>query len=85
LDEARRHQRTGKDPFGKTATAELGKREIDLVLVGGDADAAHLVHIAVERHAQRLVEVARTFLAQPQWEGVEAIVLGGGFPDSHYG
>jgi len=85
LDEARRQQRTGKDPFGKIPTRELGKREIDMVLVGGDADAAHLVHIAVERHAQRLVEVARGFLAQPEWQGVEAIVLGGGFPESHFG
>jgi len=85
LDDARRHQRTGKDPFGKTPTAELGKREIDMVLVGGDADAAHLVHIAVERHAQRLVEVTRCFLSQPEWQGVEAIVLGGGFPESHFG
>jgi len=85
LDDARGHQRTGKDPFGKTPTFELGKREIDMVLVGGDADAAHMVHIAVEAHAQRLVEVTRCFLAQPEWEGVEAIVLGGGFPESHFG
>ncbi|KRG43146.1 hypothetical protein ARC20_10185 [Stenotrophomonas panacihumi] len=85
LDEARKHQRTGKDPFGKTPTFELGKREIDMALVGGDADAAHLVHIAVEGHAQRLVEVTRCFLAQPEWNDVEAIVLGGGFPKSHFG
>jgi hypothetical protein len=85
LDDARKHQRTGKDPFGKTPTFEVGKRQIDMVLVGGDADAAHLVHIAVEAHAQRLVEVTRCFLAQPEWQGVEAIVLGGGFPESHFG
>lgn len=85
LDEARKHQRTGKDPFGKTPTFELGKREIDMALVGGDADAAHLVHIAVEAHAQRLVEVTRCFLAQAEWKEVEAIVLGGGFPESHFG
>lgn len=85
LDQARRKQRTAKDPFGKKPTAELGKKEIDMVLVGGDADAAHLVHIAIEQHAQRLVEVTRCFLAQPQWAAVEAIVLGGGFPESHFG
>lgn len=85
LDDARRHQRTGKDPFGKTPTADIGKKEIDMVLVGGDADAAHLVHMAVEAHAQRLVDVTRCFLAQPEWQGVEAIVLGGGFPQSHFG
>ncbi|HYG06622.1 MAG TPA: ROK family protein [Stenotrophomonas sp.] len=85
LDEARQHQRTGKDPFGKTPTTEVNKRDIDLVLVGGDADAAHLVHMAVEAHAQRLVEVTRCFLAQPPWQQVEAIVLGGGFPESRFG
>ncbi|MDG2525569.1 ROK family protein [Stenotrophomonas sp. HITSZ_GD] len=85
LDEARSHQRTAKDPFGKTPTADVGKRAIDMVLVGGDADAAHLVHMAVEAHAQRLVEVTRCFLAQPEWQDVEAIVLGGGFPESHFG
>jgi hypothetical protein len=84
LDQARR-QRTGKDPFGKTPTDQLGKKEIDMVLVGGDPDGAHLVHIAVEEHARRLVEVTRCFLAQPAWQGVEAIVLGGGFPESHFG
>jgi len=85
LDQARRRQRTGKDPFGKVATLDLGKKDIDMVLIGGDADAAHLVHIAVEEHARRLVEVTRCFLAQPQWQEVDAIVLGGGFPESHFG
>ena len=85
LDQARQRQRTGKDPFGKTPTFELGKKEIDMVLIGGDADAAHLVHIAVEEHARRLVEVTRCFLAQTEWQEVDAIVLGGGFPESHFG
>jgi hypothetical protein len=83
LDAQRKHHFTGKkDPFGKTPTVELGKKEIDLVLVGGDADAAHLVHAAVEEYAQRLAEVIRCFLAHPRWRKVERIVLGGGFPES---
>ena len=85
LDTARRHHRTGKDPFGKTPSSDLGKKEIDLVLVGGDPDAAHLLHLAVEEYARRLVHVAQVFLAQPQWNGVEKIVLGGGFPDHEAG
>jgi hypothetical protein len=85
LDTARRQHRTGEDPFGKTATAELGKKAIDLVLVGGDPDAAHLVHLAVEEYARRLAHVVQVFLAQPEWKGVERIVLGGGFPDNETG
>jgi hypothetical protein len=85
LDARRSHHRTGKDPFGKTPTAEIGKKEIDLVLVGGDADAAHLVHAAVEDYAQRLAEVVLYFLSQPEWHKVTRIVLGGGFPDSKVG
>ena len=81
LDARRKHHHTGdKDPFGKTPTAELSKKEIDLVLVGGDADAAHLVHAAVEDYAQRLTDVIHCFLEQPSWRKVERIVLGGWVP-----
>jgi hypothetical protein len=85
LDTTRKHDRTGKDPFGKEPTDELGKKTIDLVMVGGDPDAAHMVHVAVERYAQRLADVVGCFLAQPEWEGVEAIVMGGGMPESQFG
>lgn len=85
LDQARRHARTGQDPFGKEATQDLNKKAIDLVLVGGDPDAAHLVHVAVEEFAHRLAQVVRCFLAQPEWSGVERIVLGGGLPESQVG
>ena len=84
LDKARKH-RTRKDPFGKERSDEVGKKAIDLVLIGGDPDAAHLVHIAVEEYAQRLAQVVRCFLAQQAWEGVERIVLGGGLPESKAG
>ena len=82
LDQARRaHRTSSRDPFGRTPSRELGKREIDMVLVGGDPDAAHVVHLAVEEYARSLVAVVRTFIAQPEWKGVRHIVLGGGFPD----
>jgi predicted NBD/HSP70 family sugar kinase len=84
LDKARKH-RTRKDPFGKERSDEVGKKAIDLVLIGGDPDAAHLVHIAVEEYARRLAHVVRCFLAQQAWEGVERIVLGGGLPESKTG
>src|SRR5690606_3977664 len=81
LDTARREHLHGDDPFGRTPTAELGKDEIDLVLVGGSTDGAHAVHLAVEQYACNLCDVVRLFLAQPQWAGVERIVIGGGFPE----
>lgn len=85
LDTARRQHRTGEDPFGKEPSTEVSKKAIDLVLVGGDADAAHLVHLAVEAYARQLAWVVQVFLAQPEWQGVERIVLGGGFPDNETG
>lgn len=85
LDEARHNERTGKDPFGRKSTEELSKKAIDLMLVGGDIDGAHLIHLALEQYSQRLAEVVRCFLAQPEWSGVEKIVLGGGFPESQFG
>mgnify|MGYP000928138613 CR=1 FL=1 len=86
LDARRRRHFTGtRDPFGRTPTAAIAKREIDLVLVGGDADAAHLVHAAVEDHAHQLAGVVRAFLATDDWLDVRRIVIGGGFPGSRVG
>src|SRR5688572_994797 len=85
LDQARREDRTGADPFGETPTPEIAKKAIDLVLVGGDADAAHLVHVAVEAWAQRMARVIHGFLDAPEWRGVQGIVLGGGWPESEAG
>jgi hypothetical protein len=85
LDAARKVHSTGQDPFGRTPSAALSKNDIDLVLVGGDADASHLVHLAVEEFARRLVHVVQCFRVQPAWEGVKRIVLGGGLPESRFG
>jgi hypothetical protein len=85
LDHGRKHRRTCRDPFGRKKSIEIDKKTIDLVMVGGDPDAAHLVHVAVEEYARRLADVVRSFLAQPEWNGVEGIVLGGGLPESKFG
>lgn len=83
LRDMRRRAATGDDPFGRERDP-AGER-IDQVLVGGDADAAHLVHLAVEDWARQLAFVARCFLAQPEWAGVERIVMGGGLPQGVHG
>ncbi|HET6395451.1 MAG TPA: ROK family protein [Pseudoxanthomonas sp.] len=85
LDAARERQRTAKDPFGRTPAAELSKKAIDLVLVGGDPDAAHLLHLAIEEYARQLAHVVQAFLAQPEWDRVDRLLLGGGFPDHEAG
>ncbi|HST45605.1 MAG TPA: ROK family protein [Luteimonas sp.] len=87
LLQARRddHQTGEDDPFGDTPSREVSKERLDLVLVGGDADAAHLMHGAIEDYARNLADVIPVFLAQPQWTGVRRIVLGGGFQESQTG
>jgi len=85
LDTVRKLHATGKDPFGRTRSGELSKNDIDLVLVGGDADASHMAHLAVEEFARRLVHVVQCFREEPSWHDVKRIVIGGGFPESQAG
>ncbi|MCC8362674.1 ROK family protein [Lysobacter sp. A6] len=85
LDEARDKHRIGKDPFGDTPSSELSKKDIDRVLLGGPAAAAHVVHVAIESYAARLAHVVRVFLEQEEWRDVEAILMGGGMSTSEFG
>lgn len=85
IDRARAHHLHGPDPFGRKTSRELSKDQIDLVLVGGGADASHALHLAVEEYARQLCYVVQMFLAQPDWAGVERIVIGGGFPEHEAG
>lgn len=85
LDRLRRRERTGRDPFGAEHGPKTDKTRIDHVMLGGDPDAAHLVHLAIEEYAAGLAEVVRFFLAQPEWEDVERIVIGGGFHEKRFG
>lgn len=85
LDRIRTRERTGPDPFGPARGPTTDKDMLDRVLRGGDPDAAHLVHLAIEAYAQGFADVIGFVLAQPEWEGVERIVVGGGFPDKDVG
>ena len=85
LDTARTLHLHGRDPFGRGQSRNLPKERIDLVLVGGAPDASHAVHLAVEEYARQLCFVVQSFMAQPEWAGVERIVLGGGFPEHETG
>jgi predicted NBD/HSP70 family sugar kinase len=78
-------KQNGDDPLGKKASADIGKTELDEVLVGDDIHAAALVHGAIEEFAQELAYVTRRFLKTKAWADTERIVVGGGFRQSRVG
>jgi hypothetical protein len=78
-------RKAGEDPFGKTPTEEISKKELDKYLVGTDATAAAVVHSAVEDFAQQLAFVTRRFLKTKAWAGTERIAVGGGFRQGRLG
>ncbi|MGO4712108.1 ROK family protein [Bradyrhizobium sp. 2TAF24] len=78
-------RKAGEDPFGKTPSSEISKKDLDKVLVGDDAAAAALVHSAIEDFAQSLAHVTRRFLKTKAWADTEVIVVGGGFRQSRIG
>ena len=84
LDAQRRDARTGDDPFDDSA-ATLPADAIDHVLLGGDVDASHLVHAAIEHYVAAFADVVEGFLDAPEWAHVQRIVLGGGFPATQAG
>jgi hypothetical protein len=85
LDTQRREARTGADPFGDEPVAKLDADAIDHVLLGGDVDASHLVHAAIEHYVAAFTDVVEGFLDAPEWAQVQRIVLGGGFPATQAG
>lgn len=78
-------KKSGEDPFGGKATEEIGKKQLDDMLVGDDVEASAIVHSAVEDFAQELAFVTRRFLKTKSWDKTEAIVVGGGFRQSRIG
>lgn len=86
LDEWReRVSRAGDDPLGEKPSEELSKKHLDKVLAEGDAEAAGVIHGAIEEFAQEFAQVIRRFLKLKDWSGTEAIVVGGGLRQSRIG
>lgn len=80
LDDLReRVSRVGEDPLGEAPSENLSKKQLDKVLVQGEAEAAAMVHSAVEEFAQEFAAVIRRFLRLKEWKHVERIAVGGGF------
>jgi hypothetical protein len=75
-----------RDPLGQQHSRDLAKGTLDAALKAGKAtEATDVVHAAIEEFAESLAEVIQSFLRQPSWQGVERIVIGGGFPESDVG
>lgn len=86
LDDWRdRVSRSGDDPLGDEPSEQISKKQLDKVLTEGDAEAAGVIHGAIEEFAQEFAQVIRRFLKLKEWKGTEAIVVGGGFRTSRIG
>jgi hypothetical protein len=75
----------GQDPFGEQASDAVSKKRLDEVLLGGDREAAGVVHGAVESFAHELAGVIRRFLKLKGWKETERLMIGGGFSGSRVG
>jgi predicted NBD/HSP70 family sugar kinase len=75
----------GGDPLGDGSDEKLSKKKLDKLLASGDAEAAAVLHSAIEDFAQELTTVTRRFLRLKSWAGTERIVVGGGFRESRIG
>jgi predicted NBD/HSP70 family sugar kinase len=80
-----RLRRIDSDPLGDRQIQEIPKGELDALLAKGEPEVAGLMHSAIEEFAQELAAVIRRFLRIKTWEGVERIVVGGGFSGSRMG
>lgn len=66
-------RKSGDDPFGKELSEDIGKKELDAILIGDDVEAWAVVHSAIEDFAQDLAHVTRRFLKTKAWEKTERI------------
>jgi hypothetical protein len=82
----RRRRKKGRDPLGAKHSKDLSKSTLDAALkTRQSSEATDVVHGAIEEFAEELAWVIERFLRQPSWQGVERIVIGGGFPESEVG
>jgi predicted NBD/HSP70 family sugar kinase len=86
LDDWRdRVSRVGDDPLGDEPSAQISKKQLDKLLTEGDAEAAGVIHGAIEEFAQEFARVIRRLLKLKEWKDTEAIVVGGGLRTSRIG
>ncbi len=78
-------QKGRRGSVGGKASEDISKKKLDEILGGDDAEAAVLVHSAIEEFAHELAYVTRRFLKTKAWDKTEAIIVGGGFRQSRIG
>jgi hypothetical protein len=86
LDDWReRMRKAGEDPLGEEPSESIGKKRLDELLTEGDAEAAGVIHGAIEDFSQEFAAVIRRFLRLKDWRKTECIVVGGGLRQSRVG
>ena len=86
LDDWReRLRKIGADPLGDSPSELLTKKQLDKLLADGDAEAAGVIHGAIEEFAQEFAAVIRRFLRLKCWKDARRIVVGGGLRQSRIG
>ena len=75
----------GDDPFGDEKSEDIPKKTLDALLTKGDAEAAGILHAAVEDFSQEFALVIRRYLKTKDWKDTERVVVGGGFRGSRVG
>lgn len=81
----RLHRGGGADPFGEDASEPVERDALDSALADGSPEAAGVVQGAIEDYAGALADVVRRFLALPEWQGTQRIMIGGGLSSMRVG
>jgi predicted NBD/HSP70 family sugar kinase len=78
-------RKMGKDPFTEDVNAPISKKKLDKFLATGDADAAAVVHGAIEDFATNFADVIERFMKQKSWLDTTTIIVGGGLSAARVG
>lgn len=84
LDDLRQERRaqTGSDPLDGVSSADRAALDI---LLGQAGPAADVISAALDVYARSFADVVARFLACPEWQGTEQIVIGGGLLGNRIG
>ena len=86
LDDWReRLRKVGEDPLGDASSDQISKKQLDKLLADGDAEAAGVIHGAIEEFSQEFAAVIRRFFRLKCWKDTERIAVGGGLRQSRIG
>lgn len=85
LDEWRRRiaRASGSDPLGHKPTEDISPKELDRA--DDHAEGERLIRLAIDDFSADLARVVTRFRADKSWQGVERIVVGGGFKETDIG